>query len=228
MTANDVTQALQGQNIQVASGVLNQPPVDKPGAFQIAVQTLGRLADPEEFANIVVKQTAGRGGAAEGRRADRARRAGLFVELLSRPQTRRSRSRSSSGPARTRSRPRDAIREDHGRAVEAVPAGRQARHRLRSDPVHPPVGQRGDRDDPRGGRCSSCWWSSLFLQTWRAAIIPIVAIPVSLIGTFFFMATFGFTLNNLSLFGLVLAVGIVVDDAIVVVENVERNIADGL
>ena len=68
----------------------------------------------------------------------------------------------------------------------------------------------------------------LFLQTWRAAIIPIVAIPVSLIGTFFFMSLFGFTLNNLSLFGLVLAIGIVVDDAIVVVENVERNIAAGL
>src|SRR6202035_5150960 len=68
----------------------------------------------------------------------------------------------------------------------------------------------------------------LFLQTWRAAVIPLVAIPVSLIGTFFFMAIFGFTLNNLSLFGLVLAVGIVVDDAIVVVENVERNIAAGL
>ena len=68
----------------------------------------------------------------------------------------------------------------------------------------------------------------LFLQTWRAAVIPIVAIPVSLIGTFFFMAMFGFTLNNLSLFGLVLAIGIVVDDAIVVVENVERNIEAGL
>jgi hydrophobe/amphiphile efflux-1 (HAE1) family protein len=68
----------------------------------------------------------------------------------------------------------------------------------------------------------------LFLQTWRAAVIPLVAIPVSLIGTFFFMSAFGFTLNNLSLFGLVLAIGIVVDDAIVVVENVERNIAAGL
>ena len=68
----------------------------------------------------------------------------------------------------------------------------------------------------------------LFLQTWRAAIIPLVAIPVSLIGTFLFMAAFGYTLNNLSLFGLVLAIGIVVDDAIVVVENVERNIASGL
>ncbi|HEU5277063.1 MAG TPA: efflux RND transporter permease subunit, partial [Xanthobacteraceae bacterium] len=68
----------------------------------------------------------------------------------------------------------------------------------------------------------------VFLQTWRAALIPIVAIPVSLVGTFFFMSAFGFTLNNLSLFGLVLAIGIVVDDAIVVVENVERNIAAGL
>ena len=67
----------------------------------------------------------------------------------------------------------------------------------------------------------------LFLQTWRAAIIPIVAIPVSLIGTFAVLAALGFSLNNLSLFGLVLAIGIVVDDAIVVVENVERNIRDG-
>ena len=68
----------------------------------------------------------------------------------------------------------------------------------------------------------------LFLQTWRAAMIPIVAIPVSLIGTFAVMAALGFSLNNLSLFGLVLAIGIVVDDAIVVVENVERNLRQGL
>src|SRR5262249_47984731 len=68
----------------------------------------------------------------------------------------------------------------------------------------------------------------LFLQTRRAAVIPLVAIPVSLIRTFFLMGLFGFSLNNLSLFGLVLAIGIVVDDAIVVVENVERNIAAGL
>ena len=68
----------------------------------------------------------------------------------------------------------------------------------------------------------------LFLQTWRASIIPIVAIPVSLIGTFAVLAAFGFSLNNLSLFGLVLAIGIVVDDAIVVVENVERNLRRGM
>src|SRR3954465_9118589 len=68
----------------------------------------------------------------------------------------------------------------------------------------------------------------LFLQTWRASIIPVVAIPVSLIGTFAVLAAFGFSLNNLSLFGLVLAIGIVVDDAIVVVENVERNLRLGM
>lgn len=68
----------------------------------------------------------------------------------------------------------------------------------------------------------------LFLQTWRASIIPLVAVPVSLIGTFAVMHLFGFSLNALSLFGLVLAIGIVVDDAIVVVENVERNIESGL
>ena len=68
----------------------------------------------------------------------------------------------------------------------------------------------------------------VFLQIWRTAIIPIVAIPVSLIGTFAVMAAFGFSLNTLTLFGLVLAIGIVVDDAIVVVENVERNIARGM
>ena len=67
-----------------------------------------------------------------------------------------------------------------------------------------------------------------FLQSWRASIIPILAIPVSLVGTFAVMAALGFSLNNLSLFGLVLAIGIVVDDAIVVVENVERNLAEGL
>ena len=83
------------------------------------------------------------------------------------------------------------------------------------------------QDAVRGG---ACWWCIvviLFLQTWRAAIIPIVAIPVSLIGTFAVMAAVGFSLNNLSLFGLVLAIGIVVDDAIVVVENVERNLRPG-
>ena len=148
MTANDVTQALQAQNIQVASGVLNQPPVEKPGAFQIAVQTLGRLANPDEFANIVVKQSAGAVVRLKDVAQDPARRAGLFVEFLSRPQP-GGRDRDLPAPRLERARDRGRDREDHGRAVEALPAGRPARHRLQSDRVHPPVGQCRDRDDPR-------------------------------------------------------------------------------
>ena len=228
LTASDVVTALQGQNVQVASGVLNQPPMDKSGAFQISVQTLGRLADPEEFGNIVVKQTAN----AVVRVKDVAR-----VELAAQDYStnsyldRRSGGRdrrSSSGRVRTRSRPPTNIAEHDGGAGQALPARAEIRHRLRSD---------RNSSSSRSTRCSETIGEAiilvvlvviLFLQTWRAAIIPIVAIPVSLIGTFFFMALFGFTLNNLSLFGLVLAIGIVVDDAIVVVENVERNIEAGL
>ena len=105
MTANDVTAALQGQNIQVASGILNQPPVDQPGAFQVSVQTLGRLADPEQFANIVVKQTAN----AVVRLKDIGRGPSCPVSTIRRTpisiSIRRSRSRCSSAPGRTRSPP---------------------------------------------------------------------------------------------------------------------------
>ena len=227
MTATDVTQALQGQNIQVASGILNQPPVDKAGAFQISVQTLGRLADPEQFADIVVKQTPERRGAAEGRRAGGTRRAGLFVELLSQPRHRRSPSPCSSGRAPMRSPRRRASAKPWREAAKRFPPG------IKYDIVYDPTTFIQESVDAVMETILEAILLVvivvvLFLQTWRAAIIPLVAIPVSLIGTFFLMAMFGFSLNNLSLFGLVLAVGIVVDDAIVVVENVERNIAAGL
>ena len=108
------------------------------------------------------------------------------------------------------------------------PAGHRLPDRLQPDRVHRRVGRaRSTRRCSRRSSSSSSW-SSVFLQSWRAAIIPIVAIPVSLIGTFAVMSAFGFSLNMLTLFGLVLAIGIVVDDAIVVVENVERNIAQGM
>ncbi len=87
LTATDVTLALQAQNVQVASGILNQPPVEQPGAFQIAVKTLGRLADPEEFGNIIVKQTATAVVRLRDVAQGRARRARLLVELLSRPRS---------------------------------------------------------------------------------------------------------------------------------------------
>ncbi len=188
LTASDVTLALQGQNIQVASGVLNQPPVERQRAFQIAVQTLGRLADPEEFANIVVKQTP----TAVVRLKDVAR-----VELAAQDYS--SNSYLDRDPAVALAvfqRPgsnalttaQGMIRDD-GRAVEAVPARHQVRHHLRSDPVHP--GSRSTRSRRRSSRRSLLvvLVIVLFLQTWRAAIIPLVAIPVSLIGTFFLMAT---------------------------------------
>ena len=199
----------------------------EPGAFQVAVKTLGRLADPDEFANIVVKQTP----TAVVRLKDVAKvelaALGLFVELLSQS---RSRGRARGVPASRLERavrPRKAIRATMDELSKRFPPG--VKHAIIYDPTQF-IQQSVEEVQETIGEAILLvvLVVILFLQTWRAAIIPLVAIPVSLIGTFFFMALFGFTLNNLSLFGLVLAVGIVVDDAIVVVENVERNIAAGL
>src|SRR4029077_15190893 len=226
LTAGDVVIALQGQNVQVASGVLNQPPVDKPGAFQISVQTQGRLADPDEFGNIVVKQTAN----AIVRVKDIA-----TVELAAQDYSTNSYldldpaiaigifQRPGSNALSTAT----AIVKTMEDLSKRFPPG------LKYTIVYNPtqfIQQSVDAVESTIGEAIILvvLVVILFLQTWRAAIIPIVAIPVSLIGTFFVMSTFGFTLNNLTLFGLVLAIGIVVDDAIVVVENVERELRLGL
>ena len=226
LTATDVTIALQAQNIQVASGVLNQPPVETPGAFQIPVQTLGRLADPDEFANIVVKTTP----QAVVRLKDVAR-----IELAAQDYA------SSSYLNRDAAVAMAVFQRPGSNALQTAKAIRSTMQTLAKR--FPPGISYAIVYDPTQFIEQSVEAVQetileaillvvlvviLFLQTWRAAIIPLVAIPISLIGTFFFMALFGFSLNNLSLFGLVLAVGIVVDDAIVVVENVERNIAAGL
>ena len=226
VTASDVVQALQAQNVQVAGGVLDQPPMPQQGAFQFAVQTLGRLANPEEFANIVVKQAFG----AVVRLKDVAR-----IELAAQDYT--SNSYLDRDPAVALAifqRPGSNALATATRIIATMdqlskrfPAG--VEHAIVYNPtqfiqesVNAVIETIGE------AIILVVLVVILFLQTWRAAIIPIVAIPVSLVGTFFFMAMFGFTLNNLSLFGLVLAIGIVVDDAIVVVENVERNIEAGL
>ena len=226
LTASDVTAALQGQNIQVASGVLDQPPVAHQGAFQIAVQTLGRLANPEDFGSIVVKETPG----AVVRLKDVA-----DVKLQALDYSSNSYldhdfavalavfQRPGSNALATA----DGVTDLMAKLSKRFPPG------LKYAIVYNPtqfIRQSVDAviDTIFEAIVLVVLVVILFLQTWRAAIIPLVAIPVSLIGTFFFMAAFGFTLNNLSLFGLVLAIGIVVDDAIVVVENVERNIATGL
>jgi hydrophobe/amphiphile efflux-1 (HAE1) family protein len=226
LTASDIVAALQSQNVQVAGGVLDQPPTPKQGAFQFAVQTLGRLANPEEFANIVVKQTP----LAVVRLKDVAR-----IELAAQDYT--SNSYLDRDPAVALAvfqRPGSNALATAKNIISTMdqlskrfPAGIQ--HAIVYNPtafiqesVNAVIETIGE------AVILVVVVVILFLQTWRAAIIPIVAIPVSLVGTFFFMVLFGFTLNNLSLFGLVLAIGIVVDDAIVVVENVERNIETGL
>lgn len=226
LTASDVVVALQGQNVQVASGVLNQPPVEKPGAFQISVQTQGRLANTEEFGNIVVKQTAN----AVVRVKDVAR-----TELAAQDYSTNSYldldpaiaigifQRPGSNAISTSK----AIIKTMDELAKRFPPG------LKYTIVYNPTEFIEQSVEAVQSTIAEAiilvvLVVVLFLQTWRAAVIPIVAIPISLIGTFFVMSVAGFTLNNLSLFGLVLAIGIVVDDAIVVVENVERNIAAGL
>jgi hydrophobe/amphiphile efflux-1 (HAE1) family protein len=226
LTATDVTAALQAQNLQVASGVLNQPPVSKPGAFQIAVQTLGRLANPDEFADIVVKQTPG----AVVRLKDVAK-----IELSALDYS--SNSYLDSDPAVALAifqRPgSNAIKTAQGVIDLMAVLSKRFPPGIKYDIVYNPTQFIQESVDAVVETIGEAIVLVIlvvivFLQTWRAAIIPLVAIPVSLVGTFFFMAAFGFTINNLSLFGLVLAIGIVVDDAIVVVENVERGIASGL
>jgi hydrophobe/amphiphile efflux-1 (HAE1) family protein len=226
LTAGDVTSALQGQNIQVASGVLNQPPVARPGAFQIAVQTLGRLDNPDEFGAIVVKQTPD----AVVRLRDVA-----TIQLAALDYSSNSYldhdpavalaifQRPGSNALSTAKGVTELMKE----LAKRFPAG--VKYAIVYNPTQF-IQQSVDAVIDTIGEAIVLvvLVVILFLQTWRAAIIPLVAIPVSLVGSFFFMAAFGFTLNNLSLFGLVLAIGIVVDDAIVVVENVERNIAAGL
>lgn len=226
LTPTDVVLALQAQNVQVASGILNQPPMSSQGAFQIAVQTLGRLADPDEFANIVVKQTS----SAVVRLKDITRielaaqdyssnsyldrDPAVAIAIFQRPGS--NALSTAAGVIRTMDELAQRFPPGIKHAIVYNPT------RFISQSVEAVIETIGE------AVVLVVLVIILFLQTWRAAIIPIVAIPVSLIGTFFFMAMFGFTLNNLSLFGLVLAIGIVVDDAIVVVENVERNIATGL
>jgi HAE1 family hydrophobic/amphiphilic exporter-1 len=227
LTAGDVVSALRGQNVQVAAGVINQPPVPQPGAFQLNVETQGRLSDTEAFGNIIVKsdengrvvriRDIGRvelGAADYNRSGYLDERVAIPLGIFQRP---------GSNALATATLVQNAMAE----LAKSFP------HGLRYDIVYNPTVFISQSVEA----VITTMFEAvilvvvviiLFLQTWRASIIPIVAIPVSLIGTFSMLAALGFSLNNLSLFGLVLAIGIVVDDAIVVVENVERNIREGL
>ena len=225
LTAGDVTSALAAQNIQVASGVLNQPPVPDQLAFQVAIRTLGRLSTPDEFGNVVVKQA--------GNAVVRLRNVAK-IELIA---------QDYSSNSYLDKYPSVALAVFQRPGSNALTTGENIAKAVAGMSKDFPTGlDYGIFYNPTQFIQESVQAVIatifeavllvvlvivLFLQTWRAAVIPLLAIPISLIGTFFTMTLFGFSLNNLSLFGLVLAIGIVVDDAIVVVENVERNIAAG-
>jgi len=227
LSASEVLAALRAQNVQVSAGILNQPPVASQQAYQLNVQTLGRLSTPDQFAAIVLKSDPqGRvtrlrdvgwvevGAADYGSTAFMDRGPGLPLLIFAQPGANSL-----------------AVEHEVLSTMETLsqtfPPG--VRYKVIYDPTIF-VGKSVDEV------ITTIFVAILlvvgvvflFLQSWRAAIIPVIAIPVSLVGTFTVLYALGISLNNLSLFGLVLAVGIVVDDAIVVVENVERNLERGM
>lgn len=227
LTATDVVNAIREQNRQVAAGALGAPPAPNATSFQLSVNTQGRLVSEEEFENIIIR--AGDNGEIT-RLKDIAR-----VELGSSQYALRSLLNNQPAvaipifqrPGSNAIQISNEVRDKMAELKKSFPEGMDF-----SIVYDPTIFVRGSIEAVVHTLFEALILVVLvvilFLQTWRASIIPLVAVPVSLIGTFAVMHLFGFSLNALSLFGLVLAIGIVVDDAIVVVENVERNIELGL
>ncbi|WP_299216190.1 multidrug efflux RND transporter permease subunit [uncultured Aquimarina sp.] len=227
MTAGEVVAALRTQNVQIASGTLNTLPSGKQTAFEINIQTQGKLITNEQFENIIIKS-------GEDGRIVQLKDVGR-VELGA--QNYATKGYLGKDPAIAM----PIFQQPGGNALETA-ADIQAKM-LELSKNFPEDLEYKIAYNPTEFVQKSVdsvyttifeavllviFVILLFLQSWRAAIIPILAIPVSLIGTFAVMQAIGFSLNNLTLFGLVLAIGIVVDDAIVVVENMERYLAKGL
>ncbi len=228
LTAQDVVAAVQEQNVQVAAGIIGAPPVPKGAtAFQYTVSTQGRLTTAEEFGEIVIK-TGADGQVTRVR--DVAR-----VELAARDYTVNSQLGGKPAtaigifqrPGSNALATSDGVRKKMEELKQRFPAGLD--YTIVYDPT---VSVRESIHEVQKTLFEAIALVVLvvlvFLQTWRAALIPLIAIPVSLIGTFAAMSAFGFSINNVSLFGIVLAIGIVVDDAIVVVEAIEHHIEAGL
>ncbi|MHA4733654.1 efflux RND transporter permease subunit [Ensifer adhaerens] len=225
LTASDVVAAIQEQNAQVAAGSVGQQP-DASAALQVTVNTLGRLSNEEQFGAIVVKT------GADGqvtRLRDIAR-----IELGADSYALRSLLDGKpalalqiiQSPGANALDVASSIRATMEDLQKGFPEGIE--YRIAYDPtVFVKASLEAVVMTLLEASVLVVIVVVLFLQTWRASIIPLVAVPISLVGTFALMYMFGFSLNTLSLFGLVLSIGIVVDDAIVVVENVERHIALG-
>ena len=228
LTVDDIVNALRSHNVQVAAGGVNQPPFGPGGgAYQYNIQVQGRLNQPNEFSSIVIKRDD------QGRVthvSDVAR-----VELGAQDYTTGAFLNAEPAvalivfeqPGANALSTADAVKAEMKKLAANFPPG------LKYEIIYNPT----DYIQASIVEVEKTLFEALilvvivvivFLQSWRAALVPILAIPVSLIGTFAVMKIFGFSLNNLTLFGLVLSIGIVVDDAIVVVENIERHLREGL
>jgi len=227
ITAGEVLQAMRAQNVQIASGTLNQQPVDESLAFELNVRTKGRLETPEEFGNIIVKS--GENGRLV-RLKDVAR-----VELGAESYTTRGYLGTKPAvalpifqrPGTNAIKTSEDVEAKMRELAKSFPPGLE--YKIAYNPtkfVEESIHEVGHTIFE--AVILVVLVIMVFLQSWRASLIPILAIPVSLIGTFAVMSAIGYSLNNLTLFGLVLAIGIVVDDAIVVVENMELNMERGL
>ena len=228
LTGPDIVAALRAQNVQAAAGSIGQPPFDtNAAAFQLPVQVQGRLTDPDQFADVVIKTDAqGRvtrvrdvarvelGAQDYGIRGYFDGERGVGIAIVQQPGA------NALGTAERVTAEMEAIRAQ-------LPAGMEL-----SVAYNPTEFVAESVTAVEHTLIEAVVLVVLvvlvFLQTWRAALIPIVAIPIALVSTFAVQLALGYSINSLSLFALVLAVGIVVDDAIVVVENVERYIREGL
>jgi multidrug efflux pump len=226
LTASDVVNALREQNKQVPAGVVGAPPAARHTDFQLSVNAQGRLATEEEFRNVIVATSADGGVLRLGEVARVELGAGEYALrslLNNKPAVAIAIFQAPKSNAIALS---DEVRRAMAEMKKDFPAG------VDYDIVYDPT--RFVLQSIEAVIMTLLEATLLvvlvvivFLQTWRASIIPLVAVPVSIVGTFAFMLLLGFSINTLTLFGLVLAIGIVVDDAIVVVENVERNIELG-
>ena len=228
ITSGEVIAAIREQNAQVAAGTVGASPAPAGTEFQLAVNTQGRLTSEDQFADIIVRADAATGGLVRIRDLGR-------VELSSGSYSLRSLLNNKEAAA-------IAVFQAPGSNALALSNNvRATMERLK--PTFPQgMGYSIVYDPTRFVQTSiekvveTLWIAVLlvaivviiFLQTWRASIIPLLAVPVSIVGTFAFLLLLGYSINTLTLFGLVLAIGIVVDDAIVVVENAERHIEEGM
>ncbi|WLS76936.1 efflux RND transporter permease subunit [Erwinia pyri] len=227
MTAGDVVTAIQEQNVQVSAGQLGAEPMPNKSDFLLSINAQGRLTSEDEFGNIILKS--GEDGQIV-RLRDVAR-----IEMGSGSYALRSQLNNKDAvgigvfqaPGANAIDLSNAVRAKMAELATRFPDGVEWKA-----PYDPTIFVRDSISSVLHTLLEAILLVVLvvilFLQTWRASVIPLLAVPVSVVGTFSVLYLLGFSLNTLSLFGLVLAIGIVVDDAIVVVENVERNIEEGL